>query len=59
MKPQNRRLKVLALMISGMIKCEVLNRIMNKRTQGKTLTKEIYVNMSDFECVNLRGGWPN
>jgi hypothetical protein len=46
MKPLSRRLKVLALMISGMIKCEVLNRIMNRRTQGKTLTKEIYMNMS-------------
>jgi hypothetical protein len=29
---------------------------MNRRTQGHTFTKEIYVNMSDFEGVNLRGG---
>jgi hypothetical protein len=29
---------------------------MNRRTQGQTFTKEICVNMSDFEGVNLRGG---
>jgi hypothetical protein len=34
MKPQSRRLRVLALMISRMIKCGVLSRIMNKKTQG-------------------------
>jgi hypothetical protein len=34
MKPQSRRLRVLALMLLGMIKCEALSRIMNRRIQG-------------------------
>lgn len=41
MKPQSRKLRVLTLMLSGMIKCEALSRIMNRKTQGQTLIKEI------------------
>jgi hypothetical protein len=37
MKPQSRRLRVLALMLSGMIKCEALSRIMNRRIQGQNV----------------------